>query len=363
MLDVLPVIVGDGGAPGADGGEVGADFGIGFESVGFVSRECEARGGGEVVGAAIEYGCEGFGVGEGVVDAGKVAVSEVVGAAVEEVVVRAGGHQLEVAVGDFAELWLVWSEEGVGGVTAVAGAAAPPAPLVVAGAPTVVPGAVGEHELHVGAEGGDGLIEDEFVVGDEGILGEGGKRLFDVVAEVYGVAVFRGEAFEGVALAVEETVGREVVESGVGQLAGAIEVVLVAEDLAAEGEAKGGGDGVVDVAGFDADEAIEELCGAGETVRPALARGGVEECAVVVEGFGERDGVEDGDAFPRTKSDIVDPAAVGAAYLPLGPFVYEECCVEIFGVTCGVGYAQKGVDSVAAASMDECAGRAEKGSV
>ncbi len=74
MLDVLPVVVGDGGAPGADGGEVGADFGIGLETVGFVSREGEARCGGEVVGAAIEYGCEGFGVGEGVVDAGKVAV-------------------------------------------------------------------------------------------------------------------------------------------------------------------------------------------------------------------------------------------------------------------------------------------------
>ena len=177
------------------------------------------------------------------------------------------------------------------------------------------------------------------------------------------MAVFRGESFEGVAFAVEEIVGSEVVESGVGQLAGAIEVVLVTENLAAEREAEGGGDGIVDVAGFDADEAIEEFCGAAETVGPALARGGVEECAVVVEGFGERDGVEDGDAFPRTESDIVDPAAVGAAYLPLGPFVYEECCVEIFGVTGSVGYAQERVDSVAAASVDECAGRAEKGSM
>ena len=166
MLDVLPVVVGNGGAPGADGGEMGADFGIGFEAVRFVSREGEARRGGEVVGAAIEYGCEGFGVGEGMVDAREVAVREVVGTAIEEIVVSAGGHQLEVAVGDFAELWLVWREEDVGGMTAVAGAAAPPTPLVVAGAPTVVPGSVGEHELHVGAEGGDGLIEDGFVVGE-----------------------------------------------------------------------------------------------------------------------------------------------------------------------------------------------------
>ena len=190
-------------------------------------------------------------------------------------------------------------------------------------------------------------------------MGERGKRLFDIVAEVYGVAVFWSKAFEGVALAVEETVGSEVVESGVGQLAGAIEVVLVAENLAAEGEAKGGGDGVVDVAGFDADEAIEEFCGAAETVGPALARGGVEECAVVVEGFGERDGVEDGDAFPRTESDIIDPAAVGAAYLSFGPFVHEEGCVEIFRVAGSVGYTQKRVNGVTTSSVDKCAGRAE----
>ena len=189
MLDVFPVVVGDGGAPGADGGEVGADLGVGFDAIGFVSGESEARCGGEVGGVAVEDGCEGFGVGEGVVDAGEVAVGEVVGATVEEVVVGAGGHEFEIAVGDFAELWFVVGEEDVGGMTAVAGAAAPPAPLVVAGAPAVVPGAVGEHELHVGAEGGDGLVEDGFVVGEQGVLGEGGEGLFDVVAEVDGVAV------------------------------------------------------------------------------------------------------------------------------------------------------------------------------
>ena len=73
---------------------------------------------------------------------------------------------------------------------------------------------------------------------------------------------------------------------------------MVSEDLTAEGEAEGGGDGVVDVAGFDGDEGVEELCGAGEAVGPALTRGGVEERAVVAEGFGEGDGVEDGDALP-----------------------------------------------------------------
>ncbi len=110
-------------------------------------------------------------MGEGVVDAGLVAVGEVVGAAVEEVVVGAGGHEFEVAMGYFEELWFVRSEEDVGWVAAVAGAASPVAPLVVAGAPGVVPGAVGEHELHVGAEGGDGLVEDGLVVGEESVLG------------------------------------------------------------------------------------------------------------------------------------------------------------------------------------------------
>src|SRR5579871_2180077 len=134
---------------------------------------------------------------------------------------------------------------------------------------------------------------------------------------------------------------------------------MVSKDLTAKGEAEGGGDGVVDIAGFDGDEAVEKFCGAGETVSPSLACGGVEECAVVAEGFGERDGVEDRDAFPRTEGDVVDPAAVGAAYLSLGPFVHEEGCIEIFRVAGGVGYAQKRVNGVTTASVDKCAGRAE----
>jgi len=125
-----------------------------------------------VRGVAVEYGGEGFGVSEGVVDAGLVAVGEVVGAAVEDVVVGASGHEFEVAVGYLEELWFVIGEEDVGGMAAVAGAASPPAPLVVAGAPGVVPGAVGKHELHVGAEGGDGLVEDWLVVGEESVLSE-----------------------------------------------------------------------------------------------------------------------------------------------------------------------------------------------
>ena len=109
-------------------------------------------------------------MGEGVVDAGPVAVGEVAGAAIENVVVGAGGHEREVAVSDFEELRFVVGEQNVGGVAAVTRAASPVAPLVVAGAPGVVPGTVGEHELHVRPKGGDGLIEDWLVVGEQSVL-------------------------------------------------------------------------------------------------------------------------------------------------------------------------------------------------
>src|SRR5206468_1621903 len=109
---------------------------------------------------------------------------------------------------------------------------------------------------------------------------------------------FGGELVERMAFAEEETVASEVVEAGVGELPGAVEVGVFAEDLAAEGEGVGGGDGVVDVAGLDGDEAVEELCGLRDAVGPLAAGVGVEDGAVVVESFGEGNGVEDGDALP-----------------------------------------------------------------
>jgi hypothetical protein len=150
----------------------------------------------------------------------------------------------------------------------------------------------------VGAEGGDSLVEDWLVVSEESVLCEGRERFFYVIAEVDGAAFLRGEGGLGVAFAEEEVVGGEVVEGGMGELTGSVVVVGFAEDLGAEGEAVGGGDGVVDVAGFDGDEGVEKLCGAGEAIGPALAGGAVENGAVVVESFGEGDGVKDGDALP-----------------------------------------------------------------
>ena len=110
-------------------------------------------------------------MGEGVVDTGAVAVLVVMRASVEDVIVGAGGHEFDVAEGGFSEARVVVGEEDEGGMAAVGGAGAPPGPLVVAGAPGVVPGAVGEHEFQVGAEGGDCAVEDGLVLGEERVLG------------------------------------------------------------------------------------------------------------------------------------------------------------------------------------------------
>src|SRR5260370_16401899 len=101
-------------------------------------------------------------------------------------------------------------------MAAGAGAACPRGALVVAGGAAVVPGAVGKHELHVGAEGGDGLVEDGLVVGEESVLGQGGEGFFDVVAEVDGATVLGGGGSLWVAFAEEEVVGGEVLEGRVG---------------------------------------------------------------------------------------------------------------------------------------------------
>jgi len=81
-----------------------------------------------------------------------------------------------------------------------------------------------------------------------------------------------------------------------------------------------------------------------------------------VEGFGEGDGVEDGDALPGAEGDVVDPTAVGAADLLLGPLVDEESGFEVFCFAGGVGYSEERVDGVATAAVDDGAGGAEEGS-
>ena len=213
------------------------DFREGSAAVGFVSWNREAWGWRCVWGTAIEDRSEGFGVGEGMVDAGPIAVLEVVGATVEHIVVGAGGHEFEIAIGDLEELWFVFGEQDVSGMAAVAGAASPPAPLVVTGAPGVVPRAIREHELHVGPEGSDGLVEDGLIVGQESVLGQGGERFFYVVAEIDGTAFLRGDGGLWMALAEEEVVGCEVIKGGVRESVSAVGVVMITEDLGADGKA------------------------------------------------------------------------------------------------------------------------------
>jgi hypothetical protein len=126
--------------------------------------------------------------------------------------------------------------------------------------------------------------------------------------------------------------------------------------LRAEGEGVGGRDRIIDVAGFDGDEGVEEFGGGGEAGGPLRAGCGGENCAVVVQRFGERDGAEDGDAFPGAEEDVVDPAAIGAGDVALGPVMYGDGGAEVFGVSGGVRDAEKWVDRVAAAAVDHCAG-------
>src|SRR5271156_5539213 len=97
VLYVLPVVLGDGGAPVADGSQMGADLRVGLQAVGLVSRQSDSRRRDIQGGSpAIQNRGQRLCVGEGVVDARLVAVGEVVGAPVEQAVVGARRHQLQV---------------------------------------------------------------------------------------------------------------------------------------------------------------------------------------------------------------------------------------------------------------------------
>jgi len=177
------------------------------------------------------------------------------------------------------------------------------------------------------------------------------------------VAALGAGDVEGVAFAEEQAGGGEVGEGLVGEGVGAVEVAGLVEELRAEREGVGRCDGVVDVAGLERDEAVEKLDGARYTVGPLFARGGGKEVAVVVECFGEGDGLEDGDALPGAEGEVVDPGAVGAGDGALGPVVDVDGGVKVLRIAGGVGYAEERVDCVAAAAVDEAAGGAEDGAV
>ena len=79
-------------------------------------------------------------------------------------------------------------------MTAVAGAAAPPSPFIVPAAPAVVQRTVGQHELHIAAQGGDHIFEHRLIISRQRIEGKGWERLLDVVAEVHRTAILFGES-------------------------------------------------------------------------------------------------------------------------------------------------------------------------
>ncbi len=58
LLDVLPVVLGNGRSPVADGREMRADLGIRLQPVGFISRQRQTRIRSDNVVPAIEYGSE-----------------------------------------------------------------------------------------------------------------------------------------------------------------------------------------------------------------------------------------------------------------------------------------------------------------
>ena len=289
-------------------------------------------------------------------DAGQIAVREEVRPAIEQPVMSARGHQLKVAPRRFAEARIELRHEHKTGMTAVAGAAAPPAPLVVAGAEAVVPRAIGQHELHVSFHGGDNLLLHRLVVSEQAVKRERGQRLFDVVAHVHRPAALGRHARKRMPFTREKSVGGELAQDFMRQCARAIEVAGFAQDLPTELKSQRRRDRIIHVAGFDGDESVEKFCRRGQAILPLRARGRVENFAVMLERLSQRDRVKHGDALPGAESHVVDPTAVGAAHTGLRPLVHANRRADIFGFARGVRHAQQGIDGVAATAVDERAG-------
>lgn len=83
----------------------------------------------------------------------------------------------------------------------------------------------------------------------------------------------------------------------------------------------------------------------------------------MLQSFSQRNGAEDSDAFPGAESDVIDPATISAAEVLFGPGMHLQGGVQVFRVSGGVGYAQQGVDGVAATAVQNAAGGAGEGAV
>jgi hypothetical protein len=97
------------------------------------------------------------------------------------------------------------------------------------------------------------------------------------------MTAFWGDLAQWMAFTEEQAVGGEVVEALMGDGTGSVEVTVFPENLAAKCKGERCGDGIVDVSGFDGDEAVEKCRGAGEPIGPPPAYSCVKEAAVVMQ--------------------------------------------------------------------------------
>ncbi len=160
-------------------------------------------------------------------------------------------HQLRIAPRRLAKLWFILRQQHQPRMATVAGATPPPAPLVVARPPTVVPRAIRHHEFHVRPERGNHLVQHHLVVGYECIQRQRRQRFFHVVTQIHGPAALRSYAAERMPLANQESFGCELLHHLVRQLAPALHVVLVAKHPPAQHKRQRRRHRVVDVPGLN----------------------------------------------------------------------------------------------------------------
>src|SRR6202012_2868015 len=116
------------------------------------------------------------------------------------------------------------------------------------------------------------------------------------------------------AFAEENARWRELRQGLMREIVRAVKIMRVVEPPAAEQKRKARRDGIVHVAGFNGDEAIEKFRRAREAIGPLCPRGCIENLPMMRKRLGQRDGVKDGDAPPGADRHIVDPTAIRPAY-------------------------------------------------
>ena len=357
---VVEVVGGDVGAPGAGGEPPGVHLGIMPHALEGVRGQGHAL---EVVQALVQHAGQHLGVAEGVMRAGALTVAEVIPAAEEQAVVGAGLVEPQVAQGGLGEHRVLPAQAEEHLLTAVRCAATPVGPLEGAGAHAVVPGAVGQHPFHMGAIA---LLEgvQRFVVAQlHGGAAQGGQGLLHVVAaHVDGGAALGGAAVDGLALAEEQHVLRQVMEAVIQEAVGQLGVVRPVEILAQQRHGAGVGGEVVDVCGHAHHQAgVQPVAHGLKAGLPGGSGPAVQQVAVVQQRVVQRHRIEHRDAVPDGLAVVVDAAVVAEHVLAPPEQLLRRG--EVFVVSGSVGHAHHGIDGVVAAAVDHLAGGAEKSAV